>query len=233
MSESAKQGVEITLLAGGAMDPGLVHVGAAFHKETGHTVKCFFNLGGLGLKRMEAGEVFDVLVHPHDLMEKKYRATGFAESGGIPLGRVGIGVLIRPGAPVPDISGVEAFKRALSEAESILYTTATSGGHIEEMLRKIGMHELVQAKAKRVPHGPELMDRLAAGKGREFAFLPVPFALTRNDVKLVGPLPEELQHYLDFEAVPSTKTRHKDVAWAFARYCGGPGRPLLVASGVI
>lgn len=233
MSEGNQQGVEITVLAGGAMDPGLVHVAAAFHKETGHTVRSFFNLGGIGLKRMEAGEVFDVLVHPSDLMERKYRATGLVESDGIPLGRVGIGVLIRPGAPVPDISSVEAFKRALAAADSILYTLATSGGHIDEMLRKIGMHEQVQAKATRVPHGPELMDRLAAGKGREFAFLPVPFARTRDDVRLVGPLPEELQHYLDFEAVPSTKSRHKDIAWAFVRYCAGPGKPLLVASGVI
>ena len=49
---------------------------------------------------------------------------------------------------------------------------------------------------------------------------------------LVGPLPDEVQYYYDFMAVPSVNSAHKEVAWAFACFCGGAGKPLLVAHGI-
>ena len=230
MKSASAAGVEITVLAGGAAEPGLDLVAAAFQKQTGHTVRIAYNLGALGIKRMDDGEVFDVVVQPDTIL----RATGKVEEGGIQIGRVGLGVMIRPGAPVPDISSVAALKRAVLEAQSILYTTATSGQYIEAMLKKMGIYEQVEARITRFPHGPELMDRVLRGRGKEFAFLPITFIRTdkKKGMQLVGPLPEEVQHYVEFIAVPSTMSAHKEVAWQFAHFCGGPGKPLLVANGV-
>lgn len=227
--------VEITALAGGAVDPGLDHVAAAFRKETGHTVKIAYNLGAQGIKRMDEGEIFDVVVQPEDTLEIFFRAHGNVEDGGVSIGRVGLGVMARPAAPVPDISSMAAFRRAILEADAILYTTATSGRYIEEMLGKMGLLERTAAKTTRYPHGPELMERVLSGSGKELAFLPVSFirkASRERGMVLVGPVPEEVQHYLDFIVVPSVRSTHKDVAWAFAHFCGGPGKPLLAAQGL-
>lgn len=226
-------GTEITVLAGGAVVPGLNYVAAAFRKQTGHIIK-IAHVGVEAIKRMDDGEVFDVVVHPRDNLEQFFRPAGKVEEGGIGIGRVGVGVMVRPGAPIPDMSSAEALKRAVFGAESILYTTAASGRYVEGMLRKIGIYEQAQAKTTRYPHGPELMDRVLSGRGKEFGFLPITEILTYKEkgIMLVGPLPEELQHYLDFMAVPSTQSTNKDVAWEFARFCAGPGKPLLVAHGV-
>ena len=78
------------------------------------------------------------------------------------------------------------------------------------------------------------MARVLLGKGREFAFLSVNAIRTYADkgMVLVGPLPEELQNYNEYIAVPSAMSTKKEVAWEFARFCGGPGKPLLVANGI-
>jgi molybdate transport system substrate-binding protein len=225
----------ITVLAGGAMDPGLTLAAETFRTETGHSVEIAYNLGIEAIQRMNDGMVYDVVVHPKDTLAQYFRPAGMVEDGGVPIGRVGLGAMIRPGAPPPDVSSVNAFKRSVLDADAILYTTATSGRYVEAMLRKIGLYEPTLAKTTRIAHGPELIDRVLRGTGRELAFMPVSTILTYQDrgIVLVGALPEALQHYLDFMAVPSTRSSHKDIGWTFARFCGGPGRALLAKHGVV
>ncbi len=234
MSASMAARAEITVLSGGSAEPGLDFVAAAFQKETGHAVKIAYNLGAEGRKRMDDGVVFDVVVQSSETLKRNFRVTGKVEEGGISIGRVGLGVMVRPGAPLPDISSAEALKHAVLEAQSILYTTETSGQHIEGMLKKMGIFEQAEAKTTRYPHGPELMDRVLRGQDKEFAFLSINAIRTYKEkgLVLVGPLPEEVQYYYDFVAVPSTNSTNKEVAWQFVRFCGGPGKPLLVANGI-
>lgn len=226
--------MEITVWSGGAAEPGLDFVAAAFQKETGHAVRITYNLGARGRKRMEDGEVFDVLVATRDAMDSYFRPTGQVEEGGIGIGRVGLGAMVRPGAPVPDISSTEAFKRAVLEADALIYTEEASGLRIDGILGKLGIAEQVKAKVTHARNGPELMDRVLRGSGREIGFLPITAILTYREkgIVLAGPLPEELQYYLELMAVPSTKSPHKDVAWKFVRYCGEQGKPLLAANGL-
>ena len=47
---------EITVLSGGAIEPGLKAAVAAFQKETGHTVKVTFNTAPAIFKRVNAGD---------------------------------------------------------------------------------------------------------------------------------------------------------------------------------
>ena len=93
---------------------------------------------------------------------------------------------------------------------------------------------MVEAKTTRYHNGPELMNRVLRGKGKEFAFLSINAIRTYKEkgLVLVGPLPEELQYYYELLAVPSIKSTNKEVAWEFVRFCGGPGKPLLVANGL-
>ncbi len=227
--------MQITVIAGGSTQPALDIVAPAFHQETGNAVTMIYNVGRRALARMDAGEVFDVIVEPEDVLERHFRPAGRVEEGGLRVGRMGLGVMIRADAPIPDISNVAALKRAVIDAESILFTTENSGRHIEAMLRTVGIYEQVQAKITRCGHGPELMDRVLRGEGREFAFLGTNAIRTYREkgIVSVGPLPEEVQHYLEFMAVPTTISPHKEVAWEFARFCAGPARPILAANGLV
>src|SRR5262245_1821378 len=116
LSHSA-HAAEITVLSGGAVEPGLKAAAAAFEKESGHRVKITFNTTPQMRKRVEAGETFDVVIAPPAAI-KDFAAAGRVEEGGVNIGRVGLGVVVRPGAPAPDISSADAIKRTVLEAES-------------------------------------------------------------------------------------------------------------------
>jgi molybdate transport system substrate-binding protein len=230
---SVATGVDIAVIAGGATKSGLDFVATAFQKETGHAVKVNYSTGLQALKRMDDGEVFDVVIGSTDSIKRVYRPAGRVEEDGISIGRVGLGVMIRPDAPVPDISSAAALKLAVLEADSILYTEESSGLRIEAMLKKMGVYEQVEAKTTRYSNGLEFTNHVLKGRGKELAFLPITVILTQIEkgLVLVGPLPEELQYYLELIAVPSIMSTNKEIAWEFVRFCAGPGKPLLVAHG--
>ena len=72
------------------------------------------------------------------------------ESSAKPLARVGIGVAVKQGAPVPDISTVDAFKQSLLAARAIAYTDPASGGttgtYLANLFEKMGIAAELQAQ---------------------------------------------------------------------------------------
>jgi molybdate transport system substrate-binding protein len=223
----------ITVLSGGAVEPGLNAAAAAFQKETGHAVKVTYNTTPQIRKRVSAGDTFDVIVAPPAAV-KEFAAAGKVEQGGVNVGRVGLGVVIRPGAPVPDISNTEAVKRTVLEAESIVFNRASSGLYFEELLKKMGIYAQVEPKAARYATGAEVMEHVLKGKGKEVGFGPITEILQYKDkgTRLVGPLPAEIQNFTAYTAVPMSGGSNKDAAQAFARFLGGKGKPLFVAAGI-
>jgi molybdate transport system substrate-binding protein len=225
---------EITVLSAGAVEPGLKAAVAAFQKETGHTAKITFNTTPAILKRVGAGEVFDVVIAPPGAI-KDFVAGGKVDDGGVNLGRVGSGIAVRPGAPVPDISSAEAVKRAVLEAESIVFNRASTGLYIENLLKKMGVYDQIEARTTRYPDAFPVMEHLLKGKGREIGFGPITEILLFKDkgLRLVGPLPAEIQNYTTYIAVSMSAGAQKDAAQALVRFLGGPvGKPLFVAAGI-
>lgn len=64
----------------------------------------------------------------------------------------------------------QQIKRAVLDAESVVYHRASSGLYIETLLKKLALYERIQQKTKRVDDGPAIMAQLIAGKYREIAF---------------------------------------------------------------
>jgi len=234
MLASLAPAAEITVLSGGALEPGLKAAAAAFEKETGHRVKITFNTTPAMRKRVAAGDTFDVVIAPPAAI-KEFAAAGRADEGGVNVGRVGSGVAVRPGAPVPDVSSAEAIKRAVLDAESIVFNRASTGIYIENMLKKMGVYEQIESKTVRYPDAFAVMDHLLTGKGREVGFGPITEILLFKEkgLVLVGPLPAEIQNYTSYVAVPMSAGTQKNVAQVFVRFLGGPtGKPLFVAAGI-
>jgi len=225
---------EITVLSGGAVEPGLNAAAAAFQKATGHAVKITYNTTPQIRKRVAAGETFDVVIAPPAAV-KDFTAAGKVEAGGVDIGKVGMGVVIRPGAPVPDIANAEAIKRTVLEAESIVFNRASSGLYFEGLLKKMGVYEQIEAKAARYATGAEVMEHVLKGKGKEVGFGPITEILQYRDkgLRLVGPLPAEIQNYTSYTAVAMSAGANKAEAQELVRYLGGPvGKKLFVAAGI-
>ena len=233
MASQLALAAEITVLSGGAVEPGLKAAAAAFEKQSGHTVKITFNTTPQMLKRVEGGDSFDVVVAPPAAI-KTFAGAGKVEEGGVNVGRVGLGVVVRPGAPVPDIANADAIRRAVLEAESIVFNRASSGLYFEGLLKKMGIYEKVEGKAARYATGAEVMEHVLKGKGKEVGFGPVTEILEYKDkgLRLIGPLPAEIQNYTSYTAVPMTGRPTAEAARTLVKFLGGSGKPLFVAAGI-
>src|SRR5215213_6721980 len=117
---TAAMGADITVLSGGAIEPGFHPAAKAFEQQTGHTLRITFNTAPQIQKRIEGGDKFDVIIAPPVIMDALVKA-GLASAGGPSVGRVGLGVAVRDGAPVPDIANTEALKRSVLDSDAIVF----------------------------------------------------------------------------------------------------------------
>src|SRR5712664_2449459 len=163
---------EIRVLSAGAIEPGLKAAAGAFQKSTGHVVRITFNTAPEIRKRIDAGEVQDVVIAPPAAMEEFSKA-GKVRQDRIEVGRVGMGVAVRPGAPLPDISSGDALRKSILEADSIVFNRASTGQYFEGLLKKMGIYEQVEKKTTRYPDGNSVMEHVLKGQGREIGFGPI------------------------------------------------------------
>jgi molybdate transport system substrate-binding protein len=214
---------EIRVLSAGAIEPGLKAAAALFQKSTGHTVKITFNTAPEIRKRVAGGEIQDVVIAPPAAIEEFSKA-GKVSPQGTELGRVGMGVAVRPGAPLPDISSPDALRKSILEADSIVFNRASTGQYFEGLLRKMGLYEQVEKKTTRYPDGNAVMEHVLKGKGREIGFGPITEILLHRDqgLRLVGPLPGETQNYTRYTASVMAGAPSAGAAQELVRYLGTP-----------
>jgi len=225
---------ELKVLSAGAIEPGLRAAAAAYQRETGVEVRINFATAPQLRKRVGSGEAADVLIAPPALIEEFARDRKVAQLRAN-VGRVGLGVAVRPGAPEPDISSAATLERAVVEAESITFNTASSGLYFEGLLKKMGIYESVRGKTTRYPDGASVMEHLLKGTGREIGFGPITEILQFRDkgLRFVGPLPAEVQNYTSYTAAPHRAASNVEAAAAFVRYlASSAGKALFTAAGI-
>jgi len=225
---------EIRVLSAGAVEPGLRAAAGAYAKQSGNEVKITFNTAPEIRKRIAGGEKFDVVIAPPGALDEFAKA-GTISSDRVSLGRVGLGVAVRPGAESPDISSSEALKRSVLQADSIVFNRASSGIYLEELFKKMGIYDQILPKTTRYPDAGAVVEHVLKGKGREIGFSPVTEILLHRDkgLKLVGPLPADVQNYTSYAAAPMTTAANAELARGFVRYLGGAeSKALFVAAGV-
>jgi len=230
----AAVGAEIQVLSAGAIEPGLKAAAAAFEKQTGHTTRITFNTAPELRKRMEGNPAFDVVIAPPAVIND-FAGSGKLLADRAPVGRVGMGVMVRDGAPVPDISNADALKRSVLEAESLVFNRASTGLYLEGLLKKMDIYSQVEGKTTRYPDGAAVMEHVIRGKGREIGFGAMTEILLYQSrgLKLVGPVPAEVQNYTSYTAAPLASGTQAALAQQFVAFLSGPvGKPLFVAAGV-
>jgi len=184
--------MRIRLFSGNGMRAALAELGAQFERAAGHSLDVSYDPAKIVLRRIESGESADAALLGEDVLEQLV-AQGRIEPGSrCRLVRNGIGVAVRRGAPRPDISSLEAFRRALLAAPAIAFTThGASGIHFAEVIDRLGIGPQVRAKARTQPGG--LVAELVVAGEAELAVQQIPELLAVPGVDLVGPLPAEVQ----------------------------------------
>jgi molybdate transport system substrate-binding protein len=223
---------EIHVLSAGAIEPGLIAAVAAYTEQSGHDVRITWATTPVIRKRIAGGEAADVVIATREAIDDFKRDGKAAGKDRVPVGRVGIGIVMRKSAPVPDLSSAGALKYAVLDADSVVYNRASSGLYVERMLREMGILDRIESKTSRYGNGPAMMEHLINGKGKEIGFGAITEILMfrARGLKLAGPLPEEIQHYTDYVAVTRTAAPNPAGAKAFIRYLAAPAAKAVFAA---
>jgi molybdate transport system substrate-binding protein len=207
---------EISVSAGGAVKSALSETVLQFERASGHKVKVEYAPMGVLVKQFEQGTVPDVVVLAAEIMadaeRKGWAVPGMARA----LGSVGVGVAVREGTPLPDISTADAFKQSLLAAKSITYmdpAKGTSGKHFAEILQRLGIADAVKAKTTLGAEG-YIIESVARGE-IELGVQQITEILPVKGAKLVGPLPPSLQKVSVYAVAPTPKARDAAAVGAF------------------
>jgi molybdate transport system substrate-binding protein len=229
---------ELKVLSAGAMQRGLVTVAAKFKEHSGTLVQIRYATAPELRKILtENGAAADAILAPNPTLAELASAGKIAADSQKEIGGVGSAVLVRPDAPLPDISSLAAFKRSLIEADALVYNRASSGVYIESMLKKIGVFDQVQPRIVRVDDGEAVATRIKEGHGKEFGFGGYTDVLHNQEmggVKLVGPIPDEVQNYTMYSSALIAAAPSPVSARAFLAFLETPeAQAISLASGLV
>jgi molybdate transport system substrate-binding protein len=223
---------EIKVLTTGAFKQVVVALVPEFEKATGHKVVLDNGTVGQLQKRVDGGESFDVLVLSPNGIEDYIKSGKIAAGSNANLAKVGVGVMVKEGAPKPDISTVEAFKTALLKAKTVGYIDPASGGssgiYVDKLLERLGIAEQIRPKAK-LQKGGHVSDLVKAGEA-EIGIHQNSEIVGQPGVTLVGPLPKDIQNYTTYAVGLSADAKQAEAAKAFIKVLTGPSAAAVLKS---
>lgn len=215
---------EIKVLTAGAMKSVVLALQAGFEAASGHRLVVDNDTAGGLVKRIEAGEAFDMAIITPAAIDGLIGKGKIVAGSRAAVAKVGVGIAVKEGAPKPDLSSVEAFKRALLAARTVAYIDPASGGssgiYVAGLLNKLGIADDIKPK-ERLQAGGYVAEKVAKGEA-EIAIHQISEILPVKGVTLAGLLPEEIQHYTVYAAGLSAAARDPGAAQAWIDYLKGP-----------
>jgi molybdate transport system substrate-binding protein len=223
---------EIKVLTAGAYKPVVLALVPDFEKQTGHKVVVDNGTTGQLKKRIEGGEAFDLLVITPAVVDEMIASGKLAAGSQVKLASVGVGVVVKEGAPKPDISTVDKFKQALLAAKSVAYIDPASGGssgiYVDKLLVKLGIADQIKPKAK-LKQGGHVADLIVSGEA-ELGIHQISEIVPVKGAVLVGPLPQEIQNTTTYAAGLSASTKDKEAVKELIEYLSGPDAAAVLKS---
>jgi molybdate transport system substrate-binding protein len=209
-------GAEIKVVSAEAVRGALESVAAQYSKDSGHTVSFAFMTAGQVRGRIEAGEAADIAVASTAVIAGLVQA-GKAR-GPLDLGRIGMAVGIREGAPVPDVSTPEAFVRALRAARAVSFTNPAAGGtagiYTAGLLQRLGVADEINKKVIYSTGGRDAAQKVANGEADLALTFPSEIVPIKG-AKVAGMLPASLQNYTVYAAAIPAASAKPDVAQTY------------------
>ncbi len=183
-------------------------------------------------RRIENGEPFDVAVAIRGGLDALAAQHRIAPATIVTVASTGLGVSVRAGAQRPDIGSVDAFRRALLAAQSVVRSReGASGAVFQRVLERLGIVEAMRDRIVIAGSG-RVAEFVARGEA-ELAVQQISELVPVKGADFVGPFPAELQHVSEFAAGISAASTAPDLAKAFVALLAAPSTAsLLKASGL-
>jgi molybdate transport system substrate-binding protein len=227
---------DIKVLCSQAFTEAMADLVPVFERETGHHVNISFGTTGAIAGRIERGEPADVVILTTPALEWLTAIARLTEDR-VEIARSLVGIAVRPGMAVPDLSSVDNLKRFLLQASSIAYPDPSSGGAsgllFTHALETLGIMQAVQAKVRLVPGGAGVGELVSRGEADVAVHMISELKPVRG-IDLVGPLPPSLQTPTVFAAGFGLLTFDPSTARAFVAFLiTPPSADVLRAKGLV
>src|SRR6266404_2362177 len=233
LAPRATEASELRVFSTGAPLAAAKAIAAKFSAETGHTVAFTIGQPATIQQKLAAGEQADVVVVPAALIAPLEKDGKLPVGSGVNVARVGIGVVVRAGAPRPDVVTPASIRKLLMDAPSIAYSDPGSvvGKAITRMIEQMGIADVVKRKVTHAYAITGGVNLVADGKVEVGLFI-ISEILPVKGVTLVGPLPAEFQSYIVFDAA-ITSDAASTAAASFVQALSSPAaREAWMAAGM-
>jgi molybdate transport system substrate-binding protein len=219
---------ELKIFTARAVATVLDKIGPDFERMTGHKMSVVVGLSSELVERINADEAFDLIAVPPPVIDRLIDGGKVAADSKISLVRSANGVEVRAGAPKPNISTLEAFKRTLLNAKSIAYLPVPG---IPQMIEQLGLKDAIASKVT-VPNSDIVSELVARGEV-ELGLVVITQILTTPGVELVGPLPSEVQFYTSFAGGISSNSSAPEAARDLLKFLkSGTAIPVIKTQGM-
>ena len=226
----AAKSAELKVLSVPALKTSLNVTGPQFERAKGHKLAVDYRGSSELIRMFDSGVSFDVALVWPAMIDRLLKEGKVAEGTRAEIARVAIAVAVKKGAPKPDISTTEAFKRTLLAAKSVSHSTeGSSGVYFKSLLGRLGIADAMQAKLRPVPGGPLVVGPVARGEV-ELAVITTPYIVLEPGAELVGPLPDELQQYVVYTAGAASASKQPDAAKELIKYLTSPAAAAVLKS---
>src|SRR3984885_8381538 len=212
---------EIKVLSTHAALEVLSELGPQFEGASGYTLSSKYEPANAIMRQIESGAACDEVIITGNAFADLVRQGKILPDTSVNIGRSGLGVSVRKGAPKPDISTVESFKQTMLGAKSVIRSTeGTSGLYFVTLLHPLGVADEMKGKIRLGPSG-RVAEFVARGEV-EIAVQQVSELLPVIGADFVGPFPSELQLLTVFSAGVSTVSKEPKAAKAFIDFLAAP-----------
>ena len=217
---------DIKVLSTHAVEEVLRELGPSFEHASGARLMIDYDPANALKRKIEDGVAFDVAIVTRPVIDALAEQGKVVRESCVDIGRSGLGIAVRKGAAMPEVTSSDAFKRALLAARSVVRSReGTSGLYFESLLTRLGIAEAMRGKI--VLGGSGRIAELVARGEADMAVQQIPELLPVEGVDIAGPLPDELQLYTVFSAGISAVCKTKDVATAFVDVLAAPAASAL------
>ena len=225
------QAADIKVMSDSPLQPALTKVVDLYRQQTHNEVSLVFDPSPAVEKRIENGEVADVVIVQPDFAEELTKSGKLSAGDRPTIGHVGVGLGNRADSPAYDISTVEKFKNTLLGADLLVFNSVKSGEAFAKTLERLGIAATLKSKIVRTtPNG--IFEPVLKGKGNDMAAGTIPLIATTPGIKLLGPLPGDLQSNLTYTAALMTNSSQRDAAEDFIKFLVSPkARETFAANG--
>jgi molybdate transport system substrate-binding protein len=207
---------EIKVMTSGAFTAAFRELSPAFERATKHTIVTTYG-GSLGNapdsipSRLGRGEAVDLLIMAREGLDALVKQGRIVAGSEVDLVRSSMAMAVRAGAPKPDVSTLEAFKRTLLAARSIAYSSSASGVFLaNELFPRLGIADALKAKSTRVQSGP-VANVIVSGDA-EIGFQQYSELLPIAGIDIITKLPPEVQRVYLFSAGIGSAAQAPDAA---------------------